>query len=240
MKKLCDVFSVYLKPMAGLFLIAILFSACKKDDNINSNSRVPVAGLMAINLAPDQSAVVFSISENRLGNGTVSYSNFTGTYLPVYAGDRSLKATDFISGATLFENNNNFSDSMYYSAFLMGANGHYRSVVVNDQLNSLSFTPGKAWVRYVNAIPDSTSSTAITIGGDNPVNTPYATVSAYTQVDAGMLSASISNGTTIAATRNITVDENGVYTIMFIGLPAATDPSQAVQVKFIKNGTITP
>lgn len=231
------------KIFLGLSLSAVLLSACNKNDDDN-NTRIPAAGLMAFNLAPDQSAAVFALSGNNLGNAALGYTSFTGGYLPIYIGSREVRSYDFNSQTTLALSNATFSDSAYYSAFLLGNNGTYKNVVVQDQLDSLAFATGKTWVRYINAIPDSTAAPTVTIasGSETPINetAAYGNVSAFKQVSAGTVNTSVSNGGTISSNRSITLEENKAYTILFVGLPNQTDSTRAVQIRFIQNGTITP
>jgi len=141
-------------------------------------------------------------------------------------------------GTTIAISSTTFADSAYYSAFVMGANGNYRNVVVKDEVDLVTPVAGKAWVRYVNAIPDSVSTPSVTVG-TNTESAPYATVSAFAQVDAGPVNIAVTNGGSINATRTITMEENKVYTVLLAGLPGATDPVNAVQIRFITNGTAT-
>lgn len=232
-----SIFSFYARPLLGLFILSLLFAACKKNDNDLPNQ--PVAGLMAYNLAPDKAPVGFAISGNRFGNSPLYFSNYTGAYLPVYSGSRELASFDYNSGTTIATNTATLADSMYYSVFLVGARGSYRNVFVKDELAPLTRTAGKAWVRYINAIPDSTAPLAVSIAdGGFAEQSAYANVSAFKQVNAGSSNTTISNGSTISATRNIDFEEDKVYTILFVGLPNQTEPTQAVQIKFVQNGVI--
>ncbi len=227
------------RPLIGLFISTILFTACKKISS-NDNVRTPAAGLMAFNLAPDKQAIGFTLSGNTFGNAPMAYTSYSGNYYPVFTGTREVRSFDYNTGSTLAITNNNFADSSYYSAFLLGVNGNYRNVIVKDELDTLTTTAGKAWVRYINAVADSVSTPTVTIG-ESAFNeaAPYASVSSFKKVNAGSLNTAI-NGSNIAASRTITVDENKVYTILFVGQPNQADSSKAVQVKFILNGTIAP
>jgi Domain of unknown function (DUF4397) len=237
MKKLKNVIGSHGLPLAALLLTVLLFAACKKIDRVEP-VYTPVAGVMAFNLAPDKPTVGFALSGNTLGNAALNYTGFTGAYLPVYTGTREVRSFDYFTGSTLAISNMNFADSAYYSAFLLGANGNYRNLVVKDEVELLTPVAGKAWVRYVNAIPDSTSVPAITIGADNE-NAPYAAVSAFRQVNAGSVNIAVNNGSSINASRTITVEENKIYTVLLVGLPNQTDPANAVQIRFIANGIAT-
>ncbi len=236
MKKLKNVIGSYGLPLAGLLLTVLLFTACKKEDP--KTIYTPAAGVMAFNLAPDKPAVGFTLSGNTLGNTVLNYTGYTGVYLPVYTGTREVRSVDYYMGSTIAISNNNFADSAYYSAFLLGANGNYRNVVVKDEVDLLTPVAGKAWVRYVNAIPDSASTPAITVGTNNE-NAPYATVAAFRQVNAGSVNFAISNGSTVNASRTINLEENKIYTVLFLGLPNPTDPANAAQIRFIQNGVAT-
>ncbi|MFT3910961.1 MAG: DUF4397 domain-containing protein [Ferruginibacter sp.] len=244
MKKSINMLRNVFPVLTGLFLMLFLFAACNKDHIDYNQPVVPASGLMAFNLSPDQPAVAVDVSSARLSNTALGYTNYTGSYLPVYTGSHEVRFFDFNSGSTLAFNNTQFADSGYYSTFLMGANGNYRNVIVEDKLIPLTAASGKAWVRYVNAIPDTNAVSVINIGtaGDNTISdsTRYASVSNFVQVNAGQVSTSVNDGSDIAANRTITLDENKVYTLLFVGLPSATDTSKAVQIRFIQNGTITP
>ncbi len=223
----------------GLFMLMFIFAACKKDTP--DYVRTPAAGLMAFNMAPDQPAVAFALSGNTLGNSLLGFTNFTGVYLPVFIGNREVRAFDFSTGNTLAITPGVFADSMYYSVLLVGNAGKYENLLVNDKLDSLTTVPGKAWVRYINAVPDSVSTPTISIGENNINETAaYKMVSSFKLVDAGTVNTSISNGGNISATRLLTLSEYKVYTVLFAGLPGATDTNKQVQVRFIENGTVAP
>lgn len=226
--------------MTAALLVVVFFSACKKE---TSYERTPAAGLMAFNLAPDQNAVGITLSGNVLTNTPLNYTSFTGSYLPIYIGSRNLTAVDYYSGTQLATTTQVFADSMYYSSFTVGDSGNYKNVVVNDKLDSLVATPNQAFVRYINAIPDSTSSPLVTFSsnGSNVIsnNAAFASISGFTQISAGNITVGVNNGGTIAANRTIAVDAGKVYTILLVGKPGATDSTKTVQIKFIQNGTVT-
>jgi hypothetical protein len=239
MKRFLNVMRVTVRTLASVVITGIVFSACKKNDP--EFITTPAAGLMAFNLAPDKSAIGFTLSGNQFGGQPLGYSNFTGTYLPVFVGNREVRSFDYNTGSTLAISNGSFADSTYYSLFLLGANGMYRNLLVKDELDTLAAVGGKAWVRFINAIPDSSAPVLVTIGESTiSESAPYATVSSFKQVNAGSVNTSISNGGNILTTRTITLEANKIYTVLFSGLPGQADPSKTVQTRFIQNGTITP
>ena len=240
MKKLFSFVRSHLIPLGGFFLIIFLFSACKKDvDRVQQ----PAAGLMAFNLAPDKAAVGVALSGNNFTNTPLAYTNYTGGYRGVFVGNRSVESYDYSSGATLATTQQLFNDSAYYSLFVLGTEGHYSNLLVQDHLDTLSSANGEAYVRYVNAIPDSTKPlVTISSGGANVINSnaAYATVSDFTAITPGDISITVNNESNFNVNRTISVEGGKIYTILLTGIPEQTDTTKAVQIKFITNGTITP
>lgn len=224
-----------------LLFSAIAFSACKKDDT----PATPTSGLMAFNLIPDSTGpVVFVLDNNSITNAPLTYTNFTGAYLPIYSGMRTLSLYEASNpGSALADTTFNFESTKYYSAFGIGANGNYKNLLIEDQLDSLPSSTGNAFVRYINAIPDS-SGPVVTIasnGTDNVnENAAFGKVSDFVGIVPGDISVSVSNDSTISASRTIPVQKDNVYTILIMGMPGAADTTRAVQIKYIVNGTITP
>jgi hypothetical protein len=225
---------------AGILLCAFVFSGCdKNEDNIVST---PVSGLMAFNLAPDQPAVDVVLSGNLLGGAPLAYGSFTGTYLNIYAGNRRLDSYNAVNNQLLDSMTYAFQGDKYYSVFVVGANGNYRNIITQDNYDSLSAASGKAYVRYINAIPGSASSDVmISSGGTNVVNSSamFGQVSPFVAVSPGQLMVNVSGENSVNANRTITVAQQRAYTILLAGMPNAADSSQAVQIRFIENGTIT-
>ena len=234
MKKNFELRSVF--KFFSIFVFAIVFlTACNKDEDL---APVPQAGLMAFNLAVDQPSVGFTLSGNQFGNIPLGYSAYTGSYLPIFIGSRELRSVDFNTGSTIAISQNSFADSTFYSAFLLGYDGNYKHVVVEDNYEQVTPVSGMAWVRYINAIADTTLSSVINIGTVND-NASYGTVSDFSQVNAGSIDVSVGSGDSFNVQRTIELEENKIYTILLIGSPGETDTEKAVQIRFIENGTAT-
>ena len=227
--------------VAGILLLSLVFGACKKDDL--PNNRIPSAGVMAFNLSTDKNEVGISLSGNNLFYLPLGYASFTGQYLPIFTGNREVRSYNDNSYNVLSVNNQVFQDSAYYSIFVVGRNGSYRNVVVNDSLNNLIVTPGQAFVRYINAIPDSSISPLVSISskGTKVVsnNTAFGVVTPFIKVNAGDITIGVNNGDSIAVSRTISVEQSKAYTILLTGIPNAADTSKSIKIKFITNSTIT-
>jgi hypothetical protein len=239
MKRISNAIRPGLLAAGGVLLMTLLFSACKKDhDDINND--VPVAGLMGFNLSPDKPAIALTIAGSSLTSAPLAFSNFTGYYQNIYPGTREVSAYNYNSTDSAFAKaTHNFEANNFYSVFTVGANGNYANVIVKDELDSTASTSGLAYVRYINAIPDS-SSPVVTLNTDSAEvsnsSAAYQSVSAFKGVNPGNLSIKVSNNSNISATRTITVEKGKVYTILLIGIPGSTDTDKQVQIRFVSNG----
>ncbi len=96
-----------------------------------------------------------------------------------------------------------------------------------------------SYVRYINAVPDSNAiNVSMSSNGTTFINEPstYSKVSEFTPVTPGEVQVNLTGGDLpVKANRNITLETGKAYTVLVVGLPAATDTSKAVQIKFIKN-----
>ena len=238
-------FSYLRRSIVSVLAIAtasLLFSACLKDKD-NDTADMPAAGLMSFNLAPDQESVVITLSNNTLNRTPLAYTNYSGAYQPIYVGDRKVDAFDYPETTPLASTSFKFEQDKYYSLFVVGANNSYRNIIAHDNIDSLSATNGKAYIRYINAITDSVNASNVTIaaGGANVVNdnAAYASVSQFTPLNPGEVRIAVKNSNGVDANRTLTVEQNKVYTVLLTGVPGATDDNKKVQIKYILNGTLT-
>ncbi|RYY14834.1 MAG: DUF4397 domain-containing protein, partial [Chitinophagaceae bacterium] len=136
--------------------------------------------------------------------------------------------------------NYNFEKDKFYSLFVVGADSTFRNIVALDNFDSLSGSNGKAYIRYINAIPDSSRPVVkMSINGTAVVNNPaaFAGVSEFAAIDPGTIAVDISNDANIKASRNIEVVAKKAYTVLFIGKPGQTGGKE-LQIRFIENGTL--
>ena len=240
MKNLIKLLRKNLLPITGIFLLAILFGACKKSDV--ENTRTPAAGLMAFNLIPNAGGIGVAIGNNNLTPQALYFNNFTGAYKAVYTGDRDLESYSFGSGSTLAKETHNFKDSSYYTVFVMGANDVYSNVFVEDKLENLpQEDKTKTYVRFVNAIPDSSLSTVTIAGGANIIFnglSKYKEVSEFKEIPSGDVRVQINNESTIDTSRTINLEKGKIYTVLLTGLPESTNTDFKVDIKFIVNATL--
>lgn len=216
--------------------------SCSKTDLNNGGGNEAIAVLMAANLS-DKSGMGVSLSGGNLVNNAIGYRGYT-SYLSIYPGSSVVRSFDGTNGASLAETQYSFDTSKYYSLFVAGANGTYRNVLVRDNYDSLSGADNKAYVRFVNAIPDSAKPvvTITTLSGQTVDTDPAAAftkVSAFTGVGSDSIRITASNGGTIQTTRTIKVTAPKVYTILLTGFPGTTDTSKTVRISLIENGSLS-
>ena len=202
--------TLFRKSVLGVFVLflgAASFSSCLKDKG--DNTQTPVAGLMAFNLAPDASAIGFTLSGNNLTSAPLAYTNYTGGYVGIYTGTRSVTAFDATTGNALAGSDYTFDQDKYYSLFLVGDTA-YQNVVVKDNIDTLPRTAGIAYVRYINAITGvATPAVKISQNGNDVVNdnAAFGSVSDFTALTPGQITINVSSGDTLQADRSITVEE---------------------------------
>ena len=226
--------------VAVITSVSVVFMACLKDKH-DMDANIPPAGLMAFNLAPDKPSVGFALSGSNLADVALDYTNYTGGYIAIFPGQREVEAYDsYRFGSTIARAPGNFASGKYYSVFLVGVDSAYKNVVVADNIDSLSAAPGKALIRYINAIPDSVSLPLVTItaGASNVVNGPaaFASVSAFIPVNAGEISVAAKNNSNIDISRKFSVEQSKIYTILLLGVPGST--TIPAEIKYITNGTL--
>lgn len=238
MKRFRSLFGAFL--LISACLVTLFISSCNKNDD-KDIPQPDIAALMAFNLSPDQPLIGISLSGNQL-NSPLPYTSYTGGYVGIYPGKRSAAAFDFSNGNIFASEIFTFEPHKYYSLFVTGANGTYKNIVVNDGLDSINAGSNKSFIRFINAIPDS-SKPMITINdGQNDVvkeNASFTTVSPFVSVNAGDVNIGINNQSTIQASRTISLEESKAYTVLFLGNPAGSDAADSIQIRYIVNGKLT-
>jgi hypothetical protein len=227
---------------ASLIAVVLLgLVSCSKslDDNGVSNN-IPVAALMAFNVTGDKT-VSLALSGSHLTSQPLNYANYTGTYLRIYAGNRTLEARDGYGGSVLASLPFSFDSSRYYSAFVTGEKGVYRNVVVRDNLDSLSGANGQAYVRYINAIPDSLNGAVVSLTSNGTTissqTAAYGSVSNFTAIAPGQVTVAV-NKDGVNKTRTLDLEQRKVYTVLLTKNVSSGSPADSLNIRYITNGTL--
>jgi hypothetical protein len=226
-----------LVPVVAVMFVAVLLGACNKKDAVVTH--IPSAGILVFNLAPDKDGIGVTLSGNLLNSTPLGYTDFNGNYQNIYTGTREIQSFDF-RDSSMASSTFTFDDGNYYSLFVTGDKGSYKNITVKDNIDS-NATADKAYIRYINAIPDSSSPVVSITSGDSSVaQSPAAfnTVSDFIPVSAGDINIAASNGSTISTDRTLTVENGKVYTILIVGVPGDTDNARKVQIRYVVNGSL--
>ena len=191
----------------------LVLLSCSK--NSQDTSTTPAASVMAFNLAPDKSNVAFAVSGSRLGNTVLNFAQYSGNYLGAPPGDKVVQAFDNNSSNTIFASTSyTFQTDKFYSVFFVGKGAHYANLVVNDDISSLSGSSGNAYIRYVQAIPDSTSAfnVVVTNAGGTIISdvVGFPMISTFKAVTPGQITISVTNGNDITLNKSITTEVNHI------------------------------
>jgi hypothetical protein len=236
MKKTFFSFRSSVPVIAAVFAASVL-GACNKKDAVATH--IPAAGIMVFNLAPDKDGIGVTLSGNLLNSTPLGYTDFNGTYQSIYTGTRDIRSFD-LRDSVLATSDFTFDDNSYYSVFVTGSNGSYQNIAVKDDIDS-NATADKAYVRYINAIPDSTAPVVSITSGETSVSqtsAPFNTVSSFIPVDAGDITITASNGSDISTDRTLALENGKVYTVLIVGVPGETDNERKVQIRYVVNGSV--
>lgn len=229
------------QPLKNLFILLIalstLFISCSKEKTVTPPG---IAGLVVFNLAPDQQKLMVTIDGNYFTGVPLSYSKYSGKYNGVYEGSRSVIAFDQSSNLDLAKNNFTFRDSAFYSLFFVGYNKNYLNLIVEDHLSSLPKSTGKSFVRYLYGIPDSLGAHVSIADGTSSIfdeQSSFCHISEFKQTEPGTVQVSVKNNSgTIDATRHLSLDADGIYTIILQGTTQSLDTGLSVKINMVKNG----
>lgn len=218
-------------------LLALALSGCSMDNN---DTEPEAAGLMAFNLAPDQPLAGIALS-GRMLPGPLPYTSYTGAYLRVYPGKRTVTSYDARTGETLAQDSASLSPRKYYSLFLVGDGDSHRNIMVADGLDTLHGMEDKAYLRCINAIDDPAAPEVNVTASGITLDTTLAfgSLSPFTALPAGDVSIRVSFGGGAATERTIQAEEQKVYTVLLLGNPAAASgSSDTLQIRYVPNGTL--
>ncbi len=230
MKNVISMFTVVCLSIGLLVSLA----GCNKD---NDGPQVQASALSVYNLSPDNISTQFVLSGNMIGQA-LPYQNVY-SYVSIYPGTRDLQV--YGNSSSLTTTTYTFDTSKYYSAFFIGANNEYSIKIVKDEYDSMSTSAGRAFIRFVYAVPDSSKPVVTMKSADSTAEyegVRYSDVSSFIPVTPGNIEVNANNDSTIQVSRAIEVEQNKVYTIMIMGMTHATDETKAIQIKYITNGTL--
>lgn len=227
---------------AGALILTLLFSACRKNSDNTPGDNTQYAGLLSFNLIPDKTSIAFAVGGAAITTAPLSYPNYTGAYQPIIPGSRKVEAFNYAGTDSAFASaTNSFVANKFYSVYAVGFNNHYSTVISPDNIDSSIIGSGKAYVRYINAITDSSNkNVSIEKSGANVFDSTvsFSAITPFKNVDAGNVTVTVNNGSNVNVNRTFAVEAGKVYTILLIGVPGSSDIDKQVKIVYVVNGSI--
>ncbi len=229
---------MYKKVFSLLVISGVLFQSCLKKKQVDPPT---ISALMIANLAHDRPNTGFAVGNANITSAVLGFFNYTKEYAAVYSGASKVRAY-FANNpnSVIATTETNFEEEQFYSSFLIGAAGNYKNLVVNDRVHNLPLLSGKAYIRYVYAVPDSSSSIVAVSIDDVPAmseSARFGSLSSFVAVNAGNMQVKTNNFSNISTTLSALLEEKKIYTIIVAGNPASAN-ADSVQTKVIENGVL--
>lgn len=220
-----------------IICFVLLFASCKKD-NVQPPTQ-GTSGFVVFNLAPDQNNLLVAIDGRPISGTALKYATYSGNYISIFKGERDVDSYDQLTNLNLADTTVDFRDSSFYSLFFIGLNGHYKNFVVEDKLSSIPKNTGNAFVRYLYGIADSSNAHVIIDKDGNKIfdeNNSFGNISDFKPVAPGDISVSVkSDDNTVNVQRTLTLQANGVYTVLLQGFAQTLDSTQQIKIGYIQN-----
>ncbi len=197
-------------------MLALLFSACKKNDDTPLQARVLVT-----HASPDAPGVDLLVDDTKVNTAALTFPNNTG-YLAVNAGTRNIKVNAAGTSTSVINANVTFDANKSYSVFACNRLSAIDAVVTEDNLTAPA--TGKAHIRVIHLSPDAPAVNIGVAGSTANIftNIAFKGVTAFTPVDAGAynLQVKVASSGAVALTVPATLEAGKIYTVFARGFLA--------------------
>ena len=210
---------------------AVLFTSCKKDEDVHEHANV-----MVVHASPDAPGVDLLVDGTKKNSAALNFPNNTG-YLELEAGTRNLKVNVAGTSTTVINADVPFTKDMSYSVFAVDSVSVISAIVLTDDLTAPA--AGKAHVRFVHLSPDAPAvDVAVASTGDIVFgNKAFKEYTAFTPLDAGAynLDVRVAGTSTVALVLpTITLEAGKIYTVFAKGFLGGSG-AQALGAEIIVN-----
>jgi hypothetical protein len=210
---------------------AVLFTSCKKDEDVHEHAKV-----MVVHASPDAPGVDLLVDDVKKNSAALNFPNNTG-YLELEAGTRNLKVNVAGTTTTVINADVPFTKDMSYSVFAVDSVSVISAIVLTDDLTAPA--AGKAHVRFIHLSPDAPAVDVAVASSGTVVfgNKAFKEFTAFTPLDAGSysLDVRVAGTTTVALVLpTITLEAGKIYTVYAKGFLGGTG-AQALGAEIIVN-----
>jgi len=213
---------------ASVFMLAILISSCKKDDDqdiVYGDAKVRV-----VNAVPGAAAQNFFQGDTKVNTTPVAYGESSG-YLTIKAGASSISFRNNTTSTVSATDNLSVDTDVNFTAFYY-ANGSGDGQIASIKDDNTAPATGKARIRFINLSGVFSNSVAVKTLADiaviNPINS--GGVSSYVSVDANVdLLTYVVGSTNFTTITGASLTAGKVYTIWFDATNATTVQYHLIQ-----------
>ena len=210
---------------------AVLFTSCKKDEDVHEHANV-----MVVHASPDAPGVDLLVDGTKKNSAALNFPNNTG-YLELEAGTRNLKVNVAGTTTTVINADVPFTKDMSYSVFAVDSVSVISAIVLTDDLTAPA--AGKAHVRFIHLSPDAPAvDVAVASTGDVVFgNKAFKEYTAFTPLAAGSYSLDVrvaGTSTVALVLPTITLEAGKIYTVYAKGFLGGSG-AQALGAEIIVN-----
>jgi hypothetical protein len=220
MKKIRQNFAKWLGVITMIFLLAIIVSACVKNNNNNATVQTPAALLEVVDASPDAPSMDFYQNGNLINQSPVVYGGGI-SFFSAYAGKSS--ATFYQSGTSqkLASDSLNLVTNAIYTLFITNLIATPDFILLKDTIAQPA--SGMASIRFINLSPNAPAVDFLIKGSAALVtNKAYKGYSSFLAVTAKLndtLEVVKTGTTTVLASLPVTeIQAGAVYTAGLQGL----------------------
>ena len=210
---------------------AVLFTSCKKDEDVHEHANV-----MVVHASPDAPGVDLLVDGTKKNSAALNFPNNTG-YLELEAGTRNLKVNVAGTTTTVINADVPFTKDMSYSVFAVDSVSVISAIVLTDDLTAPA--AGNAHVRFIHLSPDAPAVDVAVASSGTVVfgNKSFKEYTAFTPLAAGSYSLDVrvaGTSTVALVLPTITLEAGKIYTVYAKGFLGGTG-AQALGAEIIVN-----
>lgn len=212
-----------------LLFILVAFSACKKEEEIDTT----LSNIRVINAAPTLATYYPFINSGLISSAALPYGGSTA-YNANISGANTIKFTAENNTESLLTKTVNLNANNYYSFYLINKPGALDGLVIADDLSLPA--ADKAYIRYINLSPDAPALDLTKTGESTALiaNKTYKTASAFIAIAPGTYTLDAketATGTIKATSSTVTLTAGYHYDIICGGLVSpANDTERAINL----------
>jgi len=228
--------TLILKSLFSASILAMAFTACKKDKNPETPKN---AKLSIIHASPGNPELSFYVNGQKANTSTSLTYSTTIPYADIKPGSQVLSVTKKGASEVLAKSSFDLKSANNFSVYVAGTPTNTVLVFAQDDLSAPA--AGKAKVRFVNMSPNA-GSLDFSVEGKTVAlasNQDFKSVTGYSSIDPGneVTFEIKQNGKTEVLTNlpKVKIEQGKIYTLWAKGIIASADATTKLGLGMIKN-----